>query len=691
MKIEQVEGLNKKAMGLSYPNYRPDIDGLRAVAVLLVVGYHAFPYWLAGGFIGVDIFFVISGYLISTIVLNGLQSGGFSFLYFFGRRVKRIFPALLLVLIVSFAFGWFALLADEYKQLGKHIAGGAGFVSNFVLWGENGYFDGAADTKPLLHLWSLGVEEQFYIVWPLLLWAAWKNKLNLLTVATIGALLSFVININQTHSDVVGAFYLPHSRFWELLVGSILACLTLHKPRVLVSLRLKVDIWLGALIYAKSPDADGRTLSNVQSMIGISLIAVGVSMITKDQAFPGWWALLPVMGALLIISAGPSAWINRLILSNRLLVWFGLISFPLYLWHWPILTFLRIVEGQMPSRDLRVAAVVLSVLLAWLTYRFIERPVRSGNAARGKIGVLLVLMVAIGYVGYNTYSRDGLTFRENIRYMNRVSGEFVGPLWRFTKNEACMQRYPLKGTERYGWWFCMLEKEENPSLLLLGTSHANELYAGFSLNSKFSHLNVLSIGTCDAAWIDETKSIDAIPGYEYSPCVGFRHADQQKLIDGVIRSGSLKFVIIAGLAKEITDDYIARLKKRIDFIEKNNIKVIIFTPHVSIDYDIKSCFSRPFSVAANNCRVSVGEKDKVLERIKPLVDSLAKSNPNVLFFDQNQLFCSASECSMIREGMPLLRDMYSHMSEYGSVVLSNMFAEWAKKNVPEMIVGNASE
>lgn len=162
---------------LSHPKYRPDIDGLRAIAVLSVVIFHAFPTWVKGGFVGVDIFFVISGFLISTIIFENLSKDSFSFFEFYSRRVKRIYPVLLVVLSVCFLFGWFALLADEFKILGKHLAAGAGFVSNLVLWSESGYFDNAADTKPLLHLWSLGVEEQFYIIWPLLAWFAWKKNL----------------------------------------------------------------------------------------------------------------------------------------------------------------------------------------------------------------------------------------------------------------------------------------------------------------------------------------------------------------------------------------------------------------------------------------------------------------------------------------------------------------------------------
>jgi peptidoglycan/LPS O-acetylase OafA/YrhL len=170
---------NDRSQSLTHPKYRPDIGGMHAIAVLAVVGFHAAPNRFPGGFIGVDVFLVISGYLISTIIMGSLEHNRFSLVEFYIRRINRIFPALILVLITFLAFGWFALIGDEFMQLGKHTAGGIGFVSNLLLWGESGYFDSAAETKPLLHLWSLGIEEQFYIVWPFILWAAWKCNLNM--------------------------------------------------------------------------------------------------------------------------------------------------------------------------------------------------------------------------------------------------------------------------------------------------------------------------------------------------------------------------------------------------------------------------------------------------------------------------------------------------------------------------------
>src|ERR1700722_12142973 len=219
-------GLVDQVKAAKQLGYRPDIDGLRAVAVLAVIGFHAFPAWIRGGFVGVDVFFVISGYLISTILLAGMEHGSFRFAQFYIRRIRRIFPSLIVVLLACMAAGWFLLFSFEYKALGKHVAGSAAFVSNFVLWNEAGYFDKAAATKPLLHIWSLGIEEQFYIVWPLLLYLVWKRKAA--TLALLVLLLAFSFTFNVMSSDQAADFYSPLTRFWELMAGAVLAYLSLH-------------------------------------------------------------------------------------------------------------------------------------------------------------------------------------------------------------------------------------------------------------------------------------------------------------------------------------------------------------------------------------------------------------------------------------------------------------------------------
>ena len=397
--MNQVNQVNQSSPHKS--SYRSEIDGLRAFAVLSVVAFHAFPSWLKGGFIGVDVFFVISGFLITSHIFENLDKGQFSFTDFFGRRIRRIFPALILVMACSLAFGWFALLADEFAQLGKHVASGAAFIINFILVDESGYFDNAAETKSMLHLWSLAVEEQFYIVWPLVLWLAWKRKFNLLTITVLVAVISFYLNLRFVKSLPTETFFWPVGRFWELLSGSILAWLLLYKSDVLSRFKLWVDKFLVRIIHSKEVEADGSTTSNLMSFVGLLLLAYGVIRINESLSFPSKWALIPVLGAVLIIASGSKAWLNRIFLMNPIAVWFGLISYPLYLWHWPILSFLQIAEGEMPHRDARILAVMLAVFLAWLTYKLVESPIRFGYLKRKLSAiVIVVILFSVGGVGY---------------------------------------------------------------------------------------------------------------------------------------------------------------------------------------------------------------------------------------------------------------------------------------------------
>ncbi|WP_285410118.1 acyltransferase family protein [Variovorax sp. efr-133-TYG-130] len=365
-----------------HPKYRPDIDGLRAIAVGSVLVYHAFPSLLPGGFIGVDIFFVISGFLITTILLQSLAAGDFSYRDFYARRIRRIFPALVLVLLATLAFGWYVLLPGEFSQLGKQTTGGAAFFANLVFLGEAGYFDASAETKPLLHLWSLGIEEQFYIFWPLLLGLAWRKRWPILKVTLAVAVVSFLVNVLTVQPHRAAAFYSPLSRAWELMAGGLLAAMRL-RPAV------------------ASDSSRTAMLRHAQSVVGIGLIAWGLFAVHSTRAFPGWWALVPVLGAVSCIAAGPGGVLNRYLLSNRLMVWIGLISYPLYLWHWPLLSYARIVAGGEPSLQVRIAMVAAAIVLAWATYRFVERFVKlhlsqamlrglaGGGAALALAGVLV--------------------------------------------------------------------------------------------------------------------------------------------------------------------------------------------------------------------------------------------------------------------------------------------------------------
>jgi peptidoglycan/LPS O-acetylase OafA/YrhL len=378
--------------------YRADVDGLRAVAVIAVVAFHAFPSLARGGFVGVDVFFVISGYLISGIILGALEQDRFSFAEFYARRIRRIFPALAVVLAACYAVGWSVLFADDYKQLSRHIAGGVAFMSNFVLWAESGYFDDAGETKPLQHLWSLGIEEQFYLAWPTLLFLAWRTRVHPLGPAAVLLASSFLLNIKEIRWDVVGTFYSPFTRLWELLIGAVISAAAVSRSGWPTGLLEVLDDFVASRPYIRE----------IGSALGITLIAIAVGVIDGDRLFPGLWALLPTVGTFAIVAAGPGTWISRNVLAQPWLVWIGLISYPLYLWHWPLLSFARIVQGEAPAIPVRLAAVVLSVILAALTYEFVEKPIRHGPRRRFTIPVLCTTMVALLATALGTYRAGGL-------------------------------------------------------------------------------------------------------------------------------------------------------------------------------------------------------------------------------------------------------------------------------------------
>ncbi|MEI7962910.1 MAG: acyltransferase family protein, partial [Verrucomicrobiota bacterium] len=360
--------------------YRADIDGLRAVAVLGVIIYHAWPWALPGGFIGVDIFFVISGYLISGILYKGLKANGgegeFSFAEFYARRIRRLFPALITVLLLCLGYGWVILLPDEFQQLGKHVAAGTLFIQNFVFWQESGYFDTAANLKPLLHLWSLAVEEQFYIFFPPLLLLIWKRKWPLVIIMGVLLIASMILNLVMSVQDSVPAFFLTPYRAWEFLGGSLLA-------------------WWH---YDKGHEEDVPVYREALAWGGLILLGLGFTFIHKSDPYPGWRAILPVAGTLMLMEGGRGALVNRKLLSNPAIVWIGLISYPLYLFHWPALSFVHIVKGENPKPVYIADALILSLLLSIFTYYFIERKIRH-NKSCWTIPVLVGAFLLTGLIG----------------------------------------------------------------------------------------------------------------------------------------------------------------------------------------------------------------------------------------------------------------------------------------------------
>ena len=442
----------KKDDPLVIPVYRHDVDGLRAVAIIAVVVYHAFPALLPNGNVGVDIFFVISGYLISQLLIRQFVKNTFSFSDFFNRRIRRIFPALLCMLLVVMIMGLLFLFPNEYAQLGRHIGAGAGFFANLLLYTEVNYFDKSAAYKPLLHLWSLGVEEQFYVMWPILLYLFRHRLRSVPALITTLIVASFLVNLRLDATLPIASFYWPMSRVWELLIGTLVV-------HILASPTVRQRLLFTPII------------AHSISAVGIILLVASMFWAGGDASYTYYSAILPITGAILVIVAGERAWFNRIILANPVMVWIGLISFPLYLWHWPLLSFANFFTNTEPSIAMRIVLVAISVLLAWLTYAYLEKPLRQGALRSIPTRYFTYATFACGIVGYFLIG-SGL-----IMPFNRNA-----PASEVSSSPAVVTNTPLcAGIENNYLVTCLHHQRGNDTteeFVFIGDSHAEVLAAG---------------------------------------------------------------------------------------------------------------------------------------------------------------------------------------------------------------------
>ena len=494
--------------------YRPDVDGLRAIAILLVLNFHAFPDVAPGGFVGVDVFFVISGFLITGIITRELERGRFSLIAFYNRRIRRIFPALIVVLAATLALGWFWMLPSAFAQLGSDSFASAAFLANIALLLQSGYFDVESAKKPLLHLWSLGIEEQFYLFWPLLLMLAARLRISILVMAAVLGIASFLLNVAWIGSDPVATFYLPFTRAFELLAGAVLAC--------------------GWVKVNQSGAA-----SNWRSWIGMALIAASVVLLDSHRTFPGWWAVLPVAGSALLLSA-PAAWFNRVVLASRPMVWIGLISYPLYLWHWPLLVFGEAIKFQPLTLLERELILIASTLLAWATYRFVETPFRFGRPNGRKMFALGAGMAMIALAGFAVMWGRGFEFRlpPEIRAMATVRTESFK--WRF---HECLLDL---GRETTFADVCV-ERDRRPLVLVWGDSTAGALLPGLRKAQETHNFGIaqLTSSSCipaldaDIAGVPNCRAMnDKVFALirQIKPDVVVLHGTWEKHLDNVART-----------------------------------------------------------------------------------------------------------------------------------------------------------
>jgi peptidoglycan/LPS O-acetylase OafA/YrhL len=505
---------------------RGDIEGLRALAVIAVLVNHAFPNALPGGFVGVDVFFVISGYLIGRHLLQDIQANRFSILGFYAKRARRIFPALALVLISVWGVGWLVLSAPEFSDLGRQIVASAFFSNNILLWFESGYFDVAALDKPLLHLWSLGIEEQFYLLVPAMLWlGSVASAASVRWVARLGV-LSLFATIILGNLDYDASFYLLHTRFWELAAGVVLAQaeLRIHARHLISDVRhvSASNVWevlvfaaatvffcivvLGASEQRWEPDTifrdAGLILASLiavlcmlpqdlqqklfknaphfaaaSSVVGIILICASAAVVSSAR-WPGAQTLLPVLGTAMVIAATPATAVNKL-LSRQPLVFFGGISYPLYLWHWPAIVIWKLLNPEARLIETAVP-LVAAVVLAWLTKALLEDPVRFGKLGMASfpkphlrvVTAGLAIAVALGSFAFATH---GLPSRIPPQLQAIGTWSETDPAANWRPNRCY---YPPESAAELSSECTPLKRPDVPLVLLWGDSHAAHLYPG---------------------------------------------------------------------------------------------------------------------------------------------------------------------------------------------------------------------
>jgi peptidoglycan/LPS O-acetylase OafA/YrhL len=476
--------------------YRPDVDGLRMVAVGAVVLFHLQVPYVTGGYVGVDIFFVISGYLISAILFSELETGRYSLLSFYERRARRILPALFLVLVATAAAACVLMIPPDIVDVGKSTLATLAFVANFYFWQTSGYFAGAAELQPLLHMWSLAVEEQFYIVFPLFLWLGFRIPRHLFLLLFWGlASGSLAVSIYGAVYYPTASFYVPVTRAWELMTGAVVA-----RPDFLLPLMAR-----------RLPGI----LNSALSLAGLAAVAAPVFILDPNSAFPGINSISPVLGAALVILTGrngPTP-VAR-VLSLRPVVRIGLISYSLYLWHWPI----WVLSGEFTWFDRqqawpKLALVALSVLLAWASWRFVEAPFRDrSKTSRAGIfrfsaagGTFLATLALVMFVFPSAMAMNRLTAAQ----LDLVQYEDYRDLQEFPHADCFVRRSSDKGLPGS----CPAKAGSNDTLIW-GDSFAEQLVPGLMTWGGGGQLLQVTSGGCPPLlYLDGTSGRELCRAY----------------------------------------------------------------------------------------------------------------------------------------------------------------------------------
>lgn len=662
----------------SHPTHRSDIDGLRALAVLLVVVHHVAPTALAGGFAGVDVFFVLSGYLMTGIIDRAQCSGTFEFTAFMWRRARRIVPPLVAMLLATLLTGACILTAPEFAALGRHVIGGSLSVSNILLLTESGYFDTAAALKPLLHLWSLGVEEQFYLLWPLLL-AAMPSRVNgrLLCVLALSA-ASLLVSENLAYSASAQGFYLLHSRAWEFGIGGALALM----PPV------------AGLLAQRAPLHAARVLDGM-GVAGIALIIGTACIVDGTTAWPGVSALPVVLGTALVLAAGPTALVNRTVLSHDVSRWVGDRSYALYLWHWPPLAFLHVLAAERGwSADVITGASMLlmfpAVLLAHLSQEYIERPLRTRTQRTAQVGEIRLrhlrpyaaALALVALTGAAVLGVRGMPIRygaAGIDATNALVAASPDSIAAYDR-EATHCRLPDKG---FATW-CRRVGQRGRGIAVFGDSHAEVVFAG--LHALRPDQRMLLTGRKGCAPILQDDTLPEATAETCRKAARLAHATiagdstiatvliaarGPAYLSGVgYGTDTLHRVVPVALGDTLAmrDAFERGLVRSIEGFVAAGKRVILVQAVPEIGFQPDECIvGRPFGLRQlrRPCAVARRAFDHRNAAYRAMLARVGARVPALEVFDPTSAFCDASACR-VTEGASVLYSDGNHLTIAGS-------------------------
>lgn len=635
----------------SHLKYRAEIDGLRALAVVPVILFHAGFELFSGGFVGVDVFFVISGYLITTILIEDIENKRFSIVNFYERRARRILPALFFVMLVCILFAWMWMLPSQMKDFSQSLVAVSLFASNILFWRESGYFAAAAEEKPLLHTWSLAVEEQYYVLFPIFLTLAWRFGRNrVFWMIVVMAAISLLVSEWGWRNRAGANFYLAPTRAWELFAGSI-----------------------AAFIVQKN----GVQKNNSLALLGLAAIFFSIFAYDETTSFPSVYALVPVIGVVLLVLFADKETLAARVLGTKIFVGIGLVSYSAYLWHQPLFAFARIRLVEHPSEALMVTLSIISIALGYLSWRYVEKPFRGGKKKIFNQKLIFLwpfaFFITLGVIGHLSNGYVSREKFEEIRHFENVKNEAASGFQYCASNAMYIEG--VKGS------ICKIgDRLSEPQGILWGDSYAGSALYGINqllTQRGLSYIAILSNGCPPMPGISRAKNT--------SDCTYDRH---QVVVDWFKSREDLKELIWVGKFRSLTGQeksngfFLDEAEPSLDAVQKK----IISTVDTLIQHRKKIVFVLEGPIFSRNIPEYLLEVEMLDINVDQEITSVnvldqrnktgitpgfLKSIKGIEYVDNIQIFCDIDECNAVMDDGKLLVVDAGHISHAASLILAS--------------------